>query len=443
MLKSNWALVCMIILENLFLYIFYNSGLLQSGKNAWGLFITSVAIGILLVYRFVDKEILPEQAISVRNFRFDFVLILYLIAFAALGYITHKTLANFPVDPNWSDIIPIVQHQCRQFIHGLSPYAPINYFGYPEYPNNLPMKWLPFVPAELLSHDYRMLAFLFLALTGAFLIVRTIKYNNIFERIVIVLMLCMAYILLLRFSGEALGESLELLIVVYYMLLVLSLNTSNGWLQGCALTLCILSRYSLLLWLPLYAYVLWLSGNLKILLRAVLTTIFLCIALTLPFLYNYINVFVQSFTNYDIVANYEWTHHANASGHSTHLFSGVGFAYFINTRFTSHPIAWQIQLLQQIQFLVLTIMVTGFGIWYFYSKRRIDYRIFLMGSFKIYLAIFLFLIKIPYVYLMCVGNFVSLAIFAEQLRYRLIHDASEIPSVASEPVNSILNNDNS
>ena len=56
--------------------------------------------------------------------------------------------------------------------------------------------------------------------------------------------------------------------------------------------------------------------------------------------------------------------------------------------------------------------------WYWYNKEKINYKIFLLGSFKIYLAFFLFLIQVPYEYLMITGNFVSIAIFCDQARYK-------------------------
>jgi len=59
------------------------------------------------------------------------------------------------------------------------------------------------------------------------------------------------------------------------------------------------------------------------------------------------------------------------------------------------------------------------GVWYWYNRKKIDLRIFLIASFKIYLTFFLAFIQIPYVYLMTVGNFVSIAILAELMRYKV------------------------
>ncbi len=53
------------------------------------------------------------------------------------------------------------------------------------------------------------------------------------------------------------------------------------------------------------------------------------------------------------------------------------------------------------------------GAWFWFNRKKINYKIFMLSSFKIYLAVFLFLIQVPYEYLMCVGNFVSIAIFCE------------------------------
>jgi hypothetical protein len=62
------------------------------------------------------------------------------------------------------------------------------------------------------------------------------------------------------------------------------------------------------------------------------------------------------------------------------------------------------------------------AVWYWFNKERINYKIFLLGSFQIYISVFLFFIPVPYPYLMIVGNFVSIAIFCGQARYHLKHN---------------------
>ena len=138
----------------------------------------------------------------------------------------------------------------------------------------------------------------------------------------------------------------------------------------------------------------------------------------IPFLSKDWGIFYNGYKYYDSAANFEWNH-LNKNKLPIQLYSGTGYAYYFYTRFANIDIMGRVKLLQRAH-LICSIGVTVIlGIWFWFKKEKIDNRIFLLSSFKIYLAVFLFLIQVPYEYLMCVGNFVSIAIFCEQARYRV------------------------
>ena len=138
----------------------------------------------------------------------------------------------------------------------------------------------------------------------------------------------------------------------------------------------------------------------------------------IPFLSKDWGILFRGFHYYDDGTMAEWTH-LDKRGLPIHLFRGTGCAYYFYTRFPSLDIMGRIKLLQKAQLFISLLTTAILGAWFWYKKDIINTRVFLMSSFKIYLAVFLFLIQVPYEYLMCVGNFVSIAIFCEQARYQL------------------------
>ena len=252
------------------------------------------------------------------------------------------------------------------------------------------------------------------------LCVRTIKIPSKILRIIAPVLIYGSYYIMFSSANIIVEATVELLISAYYMMLIISLNQNNGILQGVFFSCCLLSRYSLVLWIPIFCFVLYVTQNKKQLYSAAITTLIIITGLyIIPFLSKDWGMFYNSYKGYDSAAYGEWTH-LNKIGQPLHLFKGTGFAYYFYTRFTNLDIMSRIKLLQRTQ-LVCSLLITALmGVWFWYKKEKIDHKIFLLSSFKIYLALFLFLIQVPYEYLMCVGNFVSVAIFCEQARYRLI-----------------------
>ena len=139
----------------------------------------------------------------------------------------------------------------------------------------------------------------------------------------------------------------------------------------------------------------------------------------IPFLSKDWSIFFNGFKYYDSGTLAEWTH-LDKQGRPIHLFRDTGIAYYFYTRFPSLDVMARIKLLQKVQLGASLLTTIALGAWFWYQKNKINTRVFLMSSFKIYLAVFLFLIQVPYEYLMCVGNFVSIAIFCEQARYQVL-----------------------
>ena len=421
---TNILFVLFIILENASLFYFFKAEILTQGKNAWCLFLSSILFGVVVLYKFYGATIVKEEKKRRIANKISYVVLplafvgglywlftLYLDLFTRLG-----------IDPSYSDIIPTIQVLCRRLLAGEYPYNVISMCGYTQQVTYLSMHWLPYTIAEFYKFDPRWVSSSIWALAAILIFVRSLKSPNIYVRSLVPVFLVAGNSLIYYNTSGILGLTIEIMIAGYYMMMVSGLNQKNGIIQGLFISLCLLSRYSLVLWLPLYAYVLYLSGNRKQLYLSVATVFTVAIfSYVIPFLSKDWSILYRGYKTYDSGAIFEWTRLQDRGINKDKplmLFSGTGYAYFFYTRLESMDVLSRIKIMQKVHLFCSIGITVAMGIWYWYKRTKIDYRIFLMASFKIYLSVFLFLIHVPYEYLMITGNFVTLAIFAEQARYK-------------------------
>ena len=413
-------LMLLMVFENLFLYIFFRHGILGQEANAMGLFLSSFLFGLLLIYKFNNVEAAEIDAIPARKNILSCVMVLAAVTIlVCMGIQFNSFFATHPLDHNYSDIIPCIQIACRRLLNGEFPYKVITEYGYPQQPNYFPMHWMPFSIAEMLKIDPRWITYGAWSIVATWLCFRSTKIPSKVIRTITPLLVIASFYFLTENNVALFEMTVEVLIAAYYMFLVISLNVRSGILQGIAISFCLLSRFSLVLWLPLYCFILFVTSNGKQLYTAVATSIVMVLVLyVIPFLSKDWGIFFRGFQYYDAGTLGEWTHLDN-KGMPIHLFRGTGFAYYFYTHFPNLDIMGRIKLLQKAQLSISLLTTVILGAWFWLKRDTISTRVFLMASFKVYLAVFMFLIQVPYEYLMLVGNFVSIAIFCEQARYQL------------------------
>jgi len=420
---SNTLLLLFILTENGCLFYFYKIGWLTQGKNAWSLFLSSFFFGITLIYKFYNAGI-EETKLKRRKSDIATYIILPIIFVSGLVwlyFLYDDLFTRLKIDPGYSDIIPTIQILCRRLVSGQYPYDVISQCGYTQQVTYLSMHWLPFAIAELLKIDYRWIGSAIWCLASILLFVRSLKTPNIYLRSLLPLLILGSNFVLYFNNLGIIGVTIEIMISGYYMLLISSLNQKNAIVQGLFFSFCILSRFSLVLWLPLYAFVLLVTKNWKQLFIAVGVVIFVgVVSYVIPFMSKDWSILTRGYKTYDSGAMFEWNRmqtHGPDHDKPLMLFSGTGFAYYFYTRFTNLDVLSRIKICQKFHLYCSILVVIIMAIWYWFKREKINFKIFLMGSFKIYLSVFLFLIQVPYEYLMIVGNFVTIAIFCEQARY--------------------------
>ena len=417
----NISLLALIILENLFLYIFFRHGILDQGANAIGLFLSSFLFGILLICKFNNTVALENDSIPARKNLLSYVMVLAAVTIMiCLGIQFNTFFATHPLDHSYSDIIPCIQIACRRLLNGEFAYKVITEYGYPQWPNYFPMHWMPYSIAELLKIAPRWVTYGAWCIVATCLCFRSTKIPSKVLRAITPLIIVASFYFLQDNNIGIFEITVEVLIAAYYMFLMISLNKRSGILQGVAISFCLLSRFSLVLWLLLFCFILFITNNRKQLYTSIITAVIVVILLyVIPFLSKDSNIFFRGFQYYDTGTLAEWTH-LDKKGQPIHLFRGTGIAYYFYSHFPRLDVMGRIKLLQKTQLVISLFTTIALGTWFWYKKDKINTRVFLMSSFKIYLAVFLFLIQVPYEYLMCVGNFISIAIFCEQARYKTI-----------------------
>jgi hypothetical protein len=174
------------------------------------------------------------------------------------------------------------------------------------------------------------------------------------------------------------------------------------------------------LWLPLWAFVLFVSGNRKQLYKTIAgIVVFVSVLFVIPFLSKDWSFVFSALSSYSNGGIGEWLHN-NSQGKPIHLYAGTGFAHLFYEKYPIKEMYKGYKQLNQWMFILPFAVLLVMGVWYWFNRIRINYRIFLLASFKIYLSVFLAFVIVPYVYLSLTAIFVSVAIVAEQARYNFM-----------------------
>jgi hypothetical protein len=317
----------------------------------------------------------------------------------------------------YSDIIPQMDVLVTRFLHHDFPYKAIYNWGYRLFPTYQPLQWMPFCIPKMLGIDFRWFAFAFFV---SVLLIYLAKLNKegLNPLLLAVLTILPFWTLrnLINADHDMFGNTVELLIAAYYLLLAFSATTTSIWAIAGGILLCLLSRYSLIFWLPLYFFVLLFSWDrIKTLWAAALVLAGVVLIYVLPFMTHDWTIFLQGYEYHSLAAYGEWTHYAAGSNQPVHLFCGVGFAGFFYS-FAGGNVEHRLKLVQMVHLAACTLTISGLAFWYFRQlKGSVPIRLFLLCSLKIYLVVFYTFIQIPYAYLMVTPLFATLPLLLPQM----------------------------
>ncbi len=322
----------------------------------------------------------------------------------------HSILGQFEIKISNSDIIPSLGIYTRRWLAGEEVYRSFtSEIGYDLFPTYLPGTWGPYVVPQVLGFDYRWMsgALLLLGIGAYEVVVGRLRQSAARTLVLAALPFVLLYAVV-RTEPSVVGNTVEMMIVGYYLLLVAGVLLPGRAVRIVGLTLCLLSRFSLVLWVPLYLGLLFFRASRReALLTAAWAAAGVGVLYVAPFLAHNWSLLAEAQRAYTGAALGEWQH-LNSDGRPYHLYNGVGLGNFFY-RFAPGPLLARIALLKQVQLALLLAVVGGAAALYWRQREpRTDYRLFAVLVLKLYLAVFYAFVQVPYAYLATVGIFLSL-----------------------------------
>ncbi|MES2003889.1 MAG: hypothetical protein V4450_05165 [Bacteroidota bacterium] len=320
------------------------------------------------------------------------------IVVTAMFFLAARWMRDEPLNYREADMLPIIKIMCERFLAGAwsHVYDPIPQIWQGTGPIYLPAMWLPFTLPVALHIDPRWLTVGLL-----FVVFCVFLYKTDFrKRTVWIPCTCCILLFVWLFTDEKaslIPYTEEGVVVFYYVMLMLALLNGNVWLIGIAASLCVLSRYALIGWLPAmllyYAY----RKEWRNLFRFIITgTVSFFGLLILPFGWGIFSSLSKLPSSYVAFTSRVWQ---DAPAFFT---ESLGWAKF----FGPTRINMQHQLLLILSFVIPVVAMCIF-IWW---QKRVNFAVqnIPLAVLKITLVVFYTLVDVPYLYLFYTSSFVSL-----------------------------------
>ena len=367
--------------------------------------ITYLASGIAIAFLTLSLPAIALPAINLRcwNSRANH----YRLMVAGLVILATWSWCNYwfdesPIDITNADMLPIIKVMGERFIAGQHShiYDTIPWIWNGTQPIYLPAMWLPYVPAIALGIDMRWIAIagLLLAFITFLFLYRPHTHHYLSFFLGVLAFLLFWWVVADNTAGIV-SVAEEGTVIALYVLLVLALITGNPWLTGIAISLCMLSRYALVGWIPSYLLYLLLEKKWKnLFVIALMGGLCFVLLFLLPVGWATFLRLAQLPGNYVAFAGRVWKDSPGvfSSAPGLALFFGPGrigllHGLLIVLSFTAPPV----------------FMIAG---------RRHSSPNLPLATLKLALVIFYCFIDVPYLYLFYTSSFVSLIMVSLLLR---------------------------
>ena len=215
--------------------------------------VSGLLIGCLALFKM-------PTALFVLPRRFSVVMMLLPLFFLLLWAIPRigAIFQSVPVDYKIADMLPIMEIMCRRFMGGTGVYRIIPEIWGGMQPIYLPAMWLPYLLATENGFDLRWITVIGV-FGGLALVYLWAPRRFAFTWLSVLAYLPAALFVysLLFWDTRDLSMADEGPVIGFYVLLVWAIWHKNPWTIGIALALSVLTRYSLLPWIPFYVLWVW------------------------------------------------------------------------------------------------------------------------------------------------------------------------------------------
>jgi hypothetical protein len=312
-----------------------------------------------------------------------------IIALLLLG-VTFKAMqhsfAQYSPPAKYSDVLPQLTTLMQRWQAGEFPYKPVDVGTHIAYPVYLPLHWLP----TGLTADPRVGGYLILAVVigGVYylLLRRTHNWLGWLSPVLPVAVLW-AYI---RWGEVDLPVSFELVIAAYYLILGIGLRERSVFLMTLGLIACLLSRYTLVFWLPLFGIIFWqVAGWRKALLTGSVVAVAALALYFIPFVRHSPEIFTKGIVYHNNAAVAEWQGYGEPPVSWT-MERGIHFALHLKELISGNP-EEKVRVARTIQAgIMLFLFAGGWLLYRRYRKRVHPYDLLLIMLYIVLLCFYAF-----------------------------------------------------
>ena len=383
----------------------------------------SVAGFGLFTFRRGRTELAPERT---RPLAGALCGLAFLIAAYVVGGRMAEIFAAFPIGPEHSDIVPAMQLYVRRMLAGENAYAPQNFGAWTVDPVYFPVTWLPYTFSELLDIDYRWTAY------GVFLLASAIYLGRVWRGgagvAELLLKTALPFVYLLQFINNKpsyLGHAVELLPTGMYLLLALTVFRKSPWVMALGIGLCLLSRYALSFWIPVYLLLIWGERGFRTAFLTGLGVAAMVLGIyVLPFLSRDWESLPKGLAYYQTTATDQWypQRWQQPGEPPTHLFRGLSFApwFYDNTEYEVEDRLRRNKKFHLVASLTAAVLLL---VGYFWLRRRQHFnaRMYALIGLKFFLTVFYAWLYVPFAYLYMLPCLLTLTIIWE-FRIKILNE---------------------
>jgi|GEM_PF-1070227 len=363
------------------------------------LFIVSMAIPAYLIWLYLKRPSVISFSKIVRPLYRSLwavgSLLIFLLSYEEL----RKIFVKYSDPAQFSDVIPQLVTLSQRFFHGEFPYAPVPFAGYQAIPVYMPLHWLPIGLAGPLHIDIRWIGFGFIALVSAIYgWYIASQPGSAWVRCGALLLPSLPLWAYIMWGPIDIAVSFELIIAAYYFLLVIGLMFRNYWLITLGIILCILSRYTLVFWIPWFAILLFIEcGWKKSLWIWGTVAISILLLYIIPFYSKDPSFLGQQLGYYKNATFGDWLGCCGDPPISWTQEQGISFAPHMRALF-GEDIVHSIYLTRVVMAIALLLTFAGGLLAYQRWKKRIDFFILSAVGIYVFIADYYFFGPLTYRY---------------------------------------------
>lgn len=347
--------------------------------------IPTLYIRDLILRHCINPERIGERALPWQRILFTAGVVIVML----LTYEELRKLMNATGDPaRWSDVLPQLETMYHRWRDGIFPYAPVPMPENSPYPVYMPLHWLPVGLADGLGLDSRWIGYLLMVAAAGLsawgLSNLKMPWWNLASMALVPALGLWGFIL---WGGIDIPVSFELLIAAYYLVIATGLITRSWVLIAIGVMLCVLSRYTLVFWMPLLAVILWVQWpkRFSFAIWGILAVSVLLIYVV-PFLAHDPTILSKGLHYHNGAALAEWRGHGDPPMSYTFQ-SGIYFAPLLRDLFPG-TIENRLFLARVFQAGVMLLLL-AFGLWGFFRwRQRMDVFRFALAMLYTVIACF-------------------------------------------------------